>query len=762
MRIVSIGGGPAGLYFAIQMKRRDPSHHITVIERNRPYDTFGWGVVFSDETLRNLEGADPASKQEILDSFAHWDDIDIHFKGRTITSGGHGFCGIERRHLLNILQHRAEALGVELVFQREVDDVTEFADADLIVAADGINSRIRGRYAAHFRPQIDLRTNRFVWLGTHRVFAAFTFIFVETEFGWFQAHAYRFNADTSTFIVETTEAAWRAARLDQLDVAGTIAFCERLFAPWLDGHRLLANLAHLRGSAWIGFPRVANETWVMGNVVLMGDAAHSAHFSIGSGTKLALEDAIALARAFDAHGSDVPAALAAYEAERKIEVLRIQSAARNSTEWFENVARYTHLAPEQFAYSLLTRSQRISHENLRLRDRPWLEGMERWLADQAGQQTNTPIPPMFLPFRLRDMKLANRVVVSPMATYSATDGMPNDFHLVHLGARALGGAGLVFTEMVCVSPQGRITPGCAGLWSAAQRDAWARIVAFVHKRSAAKLCLQLGHSGPKGSTQLGWEEMDAPLAEGNWELIAASPIAWSERNQIPRQMTRDDMDAVREAFVVATQHGAEARFDMLELHAAHGYLISAFLSPLTNHRTDEYGGALENRLRFPLEVFRAMRVAWPTEKPMSVRISATDWVDGGNTGDDAVAIARAFQDAGVDLIDVSAGQTSILAQPVYGRMFQTPFADRIRNEIGIATMAVGNITEPDHLNAIIAAGRADLCALARPHLSDPHFSLRAAAGLGYAEQWWPPQYLAGKAQIERLARRADTDYSAVI
>ena len=427
MRIVSIGGGPAGLYFAIQMKRRDPSHHITVIERNRPYDTFGWGVVFSDETLRNLEGADPASKQEILDSFAHWDDIDIHFKGRTITSGGHGFCGIERRHLLNILQHRAEALGVELVFQREVDDVTEFADADLIVAADGINSRIRGRYAAHFRPQIDLRTNRFVWLGTHRVFAAFTFIFVETEFGWFQAHAYRFNADTSTFIVETTEAAWRAAGLDRLDVAGTIAFCEQLFAPWLDGHRLLANLAHLRGSAWISFPRVANETWVMGNVVLMGDAAHSAHFSIGSGTKLALEDAIALARAFDAHGSDVPAALAAYEAERKIEVLRIQSAARNSTEWFENVARYTHLEPEQFAYSLLTRSQRISHENLRLRDRPWLEGVERWLADQAGLHTNKPIPPMFLPFRLRDMKLANRVVVSPMATYSAADGTAERF-----------------------------------------------------------------------------------------------------------------------------------------------------------------------------------------------------------------------------------------------------------------------------------------------------------------------------------------------
>jgi anthraniloyl-CoA monooxygenase len=761
MRIVCVGGGPAGLYFAIQMKRRDPSHRISVVERNRPYDTFGWGVVFSDETLRNLAGADQPSKQEILDSFAHWDNIDIHFKGRVITSGGHGFCGIERKHLLNILQRRAEDLGVELVFEREVDDLAAFADADLIVGADGINSRIRNRYAALFKPTVQVAQNRFVWLGTHRVFEAFTFIFVQTEFGWFQAHAYRFNQDTSTFIVETTDANWRAAGLDRADTTGTIDFCERLFAPWLQGHALLANMAHLRGSLWLNFPRVANETWVHNNIVLVGDAAHTAHFSIGSGTKLALEDAIALARAFDRH-ADVPTALAAYEAERKIDVLRIQSAARNSTEWFENVARYAQLEPEQFAYSLLTRSQRISHENLRLRDRPWLDGMERWLGARAGHVCNRPTPPMFLPFQLRDMTLANRVVVSPMATYSAQDGMPDDFHMVHLGARALGGAGLVFTEMVCVTPQGRITPGCAGLWSKEQKEAWARIVAFVHKRSGAKICLQLGHSGPKGSTQLGWEQMDAPLREGNWELIAPSAIPWSPYNQVPRAMTREDMDAVRDAFVLATRHGAEAGFDMLELHAAHGYLLSAFISPLTNARTDDYGGSLRNRLRFPLEVFRAMRAAWPAHKPMSVRISATDWVEGGIVAADAVEIARAFKQEGVDLMDVSAGQTSIQAQPVYGRMFQTPFADRIRNEIGIATMAVGNITEPDHLNAIIAAGRADLCALARPHLSDPQFALRAAAGLGYAEQWWPPQYLAGKAQIERLLRRADTDYSAVI
>ncbi len=762
MRIVCIGGGPAGLYFAILMKLRDPRHRVSVIERNRADDTFGWGVVFSDETLRNLKGGDPRTEQRISDSFAHWDDIDIHFKGRVIRSGGHGFCGIERKRLLNILQERATELGVELIFQREVQDVTEFADADLIVAADGINSTIRTRYADHFRPSIDARTNRFAWLGTHKLFEAFTFIFVETEWGWFQAHAYRFNDDTSTFIVETREATWRAAGLDQMDVAQSVAFCERLFAPWLDGNALLTKMHHLRGSQFINFNRVSNATWVKGRIVLMGDAAHTAHFSIGSGTKLALEDAIGLAQSVDRCGADIPAALVTYETERRVEVLKLQSAARNSTEWFENVARYTHLEPEQFAYSLLTRSQRISHENLRLRDRDWLEGMEGWLAAHAGSGTpNRPIPPMFLPFKLRDMTLANRVVVSPMATYSARDGMPNDFHLVHLGSRALGGAGLVFTEMTCVTPEGRITPGCAGMYSDAQMQAWKRIVDFVHEQTGALICLQLGHSGLKGSTKVGWEGMDDPLDTGNWELIAPSPVPWSPRNQVPREMTRADMDALRDAFVRATRHAEAAGFDMVELHAAHGYLLSSFISPLTNRRMDEYGGSLVNRLRYPLEVFRTMRAAWPAHKPMSVRISATDWVDGGITVDDAVVIAHAFKQAGVDLMDVSAGQTSIEAKPVYGRMFQTPFADRIRNEVGVATMAVGNITEPDHVNSIIAAGRADLCALARPHLSNPNFVLHAAAELGYAEQVWPKQYLAGKAQFERTLKR-DSDMAIII
>lgn len=755
MRIVCIGGGPAGLYFAILMKRRDPSHQITVIERNRPYDTFGWGVVFSDETLRNLKGGDPESEERISAGFAHWDDIDIHFKGSVITSGGHGFCGIERKHLLNILQERAEGLGVELIFEREVTDLSEFAGADLIVASDGINSRIRTMYADSFKPTVALQQNKFVWLGTKKLFEAFTFIFIETQWGWMQAHAYRFNETTSTFIVEMREETWRAAGLDQADVAATTAFCERMFAPWLDGNALLSNARHLRGSAWISFPQVSCEHWVHKNVVLMGDAAHSAHFSIGSGTKLALEDAIGLARAFETH-ADVPTALAAYEADRRVESLRVVSAARNSTEWFEHVARYATMAPEQFAYSLLTRSQRISHENLRLRDRGYVAEMERWMTAQAGSvEANEAVPPMFLPFRLRGLLLSNRIVVSPMATYSATDGMPNDFHLVHLGARALGGAGLIFTEMTCVTPEGRITPGCPGIWSDEQMASWRRIVDFVHAQSDAAICLQLGHAGPKGSTKVGWEGYDEPLDAGNWPLLAPSEVAWSDANQVPKAMTRDDMDAVRDAFVQAARNGAAAGFDMLELHAAHGYLLSAFISPLTNHRADDYGGSFENRLRFPLEVFRAMRAVWPEQKPMSVRISATDWVEGGIDADAAVLIARAFREAGVDLLDVSAGQTSTMAKPVYGRMFQTPFSDRIRNEASVPTMAVGNITEFDQINSILASGRADLCALARPHLSDPHFTLQAAARQGYDKQVWPKPYLAGKAQLERLAKRGE-------
>ena len=752
MRIACIGGGPAGLYFAILMKAADAAHDITVVERNRPDDTFGWGVVFSDATLGKLAAADPESHAEIERNFHHWDDIHIHFKGSRITSGGHGFCGIGRRKLLNILQTRAAALGVKQVFETEITDDDRFADCDLIVAADGVNSLIRKKYAEAFQPDIDVRKCRYIWLGTKKKLDAFTFIFKETEWGWFQVHAYRFDADTSTFIVETREETWKAAGLDQLDQAGSIAFCEKLFAPYLDGNPLMSNARHLRGSAWLNFNRVLCHKWHHRNIVLIGDAAHTAHFSIGSGTKLAMEDAIALSEALRRE-ADVARALEAYEAERSIEALKLQSAARNRMEWFENVARYVHLDPVQFSYSLLTGSQRIGHENLKLRDRDYVARVEAWVAEKNGLEGQA-VPPMFAPFRLRGLELKNRVVVSPMAMYSAAEGVPGEFHFVHLGARALGGAGLVFTEMTCVAPDARITPACAGLWNDEQAAAWRRIVEFAHGNSSAKIGLQLGHAGAKGSTQLGWEEMDEPLQAGNWPLIAASPIPYGPRNQVPREMTRSDMDRVRDEFVRATRLGAEAGFDMLELHCAHGYLLSGFICPLTNRRRDEYGGTLANRLRYPIEVFRAIRAAWPQDRPISVRISAHDWAPGGNTPQDAVEIARLFKEAGADMIDVSSGQTTREAHPIYGRMYQTPFSDQIRNEVGIATIAVGNIFEADHVNSIIAAGRADLCALARPHLADAAWTLHAAAQQGFDAAAWPMQYLNGKAQLERNLARA--------
>lgn len=751
MRIVCIGGGPAGLYAALLLRQARPQDDITVVERQRPAETFGWGVVFSDQTLGNLAQADPPSHAAITASFHHWDAIEVHFKGRVITSGGHGFCGISRRRLLRVLQDRCAEVGVALRFQTDVTDLAPYRDADLIIASDGANSGVRRMFADQFGTAIDRRLCKYIWLGTPRRFEAFTFDFQPTEWGWFQAHAYQFDDDFSTFIVETPEENWRRAGLDRMTPDESVAFCTRLFADVLAGQPLRNNARHL-ADPWLNFPRVTNERWRHDNIILLGDAAHTAHFSIGSGTKLALEDAIALARAL-ARDADLDRALQSYEAERRIEVLKLQNAARNSMDWFEHVERYTALEAEQFAYSLLTRSQRISHENLRLRDRGYIAGVETWLAAQSGLPPE-PVPPMFTPFRLRGVELANRVVVSPMAMYSCADGLPDDFYLVHLGSRAHGGAGLIFTEMTCVAADARISPGCAGMYRPEHRDAWRRIVDYVHQRTPAKIGLQLGHAGPKGSTQRGWDDADAPLPEGNWPLIAPSPIPYGPRNQVPRPMTRADMDRVTAQFVQAAAWGAECGFDWLELHGAHGYLLASFLSPLTNQRTDEYGGDLANRCRYPLEVVRALRTVWPAEKPLSVRISAHDWAPGGNTPDDAVAIAQFLKDAGVDLIDVSSGQTTRQAQPVYGRMYQTPFADRIRNEVGIATMAVGAIYEPDHVNSIIAAGRADLCALARPHLADPYWTLHAAAQLGYHGVRWPDQYLNGQAQYERNLARA--------
>jgi anthraniloyl-CoA monooxygenase len=756
VKIACIGGGPAGLYFAISAKLRDPTHDVVVYERNRPGDTFGWGVVLSDQVLETLAANDAVTADAIHADFAYWDDIDVIRGGRSIRSGGHGFCGIGRKRLLNILQERAAGLGVEQLFETDVDDVEALAGSvDLVVAADGANSRVRERYADHFRPDVDLRPNRFIWLGSDRKLDAFSFVFEDTDHGPVWIHAYQFEPETSTVIVECGPETWAGLGFAELDTDETIAWCEEKFSGFLQGARLRSNAAHLRGSAvWLQFPRISCERWYRDNVVLMGDAAHTAHFSIGSGSRLAMEDAIDLA---DRLGTGtLPEVLAEYEAARKLEVMRLQSAARNSMEWFENFSRYEQLEPEQFAYALLTRSQRVSHENLRLRDESYLAGLEEWFTRRTtGDTAAGSRPPMFTPFRLRDLELANRIVVSPMSMYSAVDGVPADFHLVHYGARAHGGAGLVITEMTDVLPDGRITPGCAGIWNDEQTTAWRRIVDYVHEHTPAKIALQLGHAGPKGATKLEWEGANEPLEEGGWPLLAASAVPWSSANQVPKAMTRTDMDVVTEAYRRSAERAAAAGFDMVELHFAHGYLLSSFITPLTNRRTDEYGGSLENRLRYPLEIFNAVRGAFPGERPISVRISATDWVEvDGVIGNDAVAIADAFAAAGADILDISAGQTSTEARPIYGRMFQTPLSDQVRNETGVATMAVGNITEPDHVNSIIMAGRADLCCLARPHLADPNWTLRAAAELDYDGISWPIQYVAGGEQLRRLARRA--------
>ena len=757
MRIACLGGGPAGLYFAISMKLRDPSHDVTVIERNRPNDTFGWGVVLSDETLDNLAANDPTSAAMIKDHFAYWDDIALHYKGERLVSSGHGFCGIGRRQLLILLQDRARELGVALQFETEVVSAEVYReDYDVVVASDGLNSNTRQLYAEAFKPDIEQRLCQFVWLGTHQTFAdAFTFIFEETIHGWVWAHAYQFDDTTATFIVECAQDTFEKWGFGTMSQADSIAACEIIFKDHLGGHALMTNAHHIRGSAWLRFPRVLCQKWSHENIVLMGDAAATAHFSIGSGTKLALESAVSLADLLHSEVS-IHAAFARYEDERRLEVLRLQSAARNSLEWFETVERYLGLDPVQLNYSMLTRSQRISHENLRERDKGWLEGAERWFMDHAGCPPDSPLRvPMFAPYTLRQMDLKNRIVVSPMAQYKAVDGCPTDWHLIHYGERAKGGAGLVYTEMTCVSAEGRITPGCPGLYAQDHEAAWRRLTDFVHEHTDAKICCQIGHSGRKGSTQLGWEKMDAPLARDNWDLVSASAIPWSPENATPREISIDEMAEIKAQFTAAAEMADRAGFDMIELHAAHGYLVSSFLTPVSNSRTDRYGGSLENRLRWPLEVFAAMRAVWPAEKPMSVRISANDWVgDAGITPQDAVDIARAFHAAGADLIDVSAGQTSVDAKPVYGRMFQTPFSDRIRNEADIPTMAVGNIYEADHANSILMAGRADLVAVGRPHLADPYWALREGTKIGdrSAPDWALP-YLAGRDQAWRLADR---------
>ena len=754
MRIEVIGGGPAGLYFAILMKKARPSARITVHERNRADDTFGFGVVFSDQTLETFEKYDRESYRAITENFAYWDDIAIHYKDASFRVGGNGFCGCSRRTLLLLLQERARELGVEMHFQADVPGIEQFPDADLIVAADGINSAVREAHRDHFRPSVDMRPNKFTWMGSTKPLDAFTFYFKETEHGIFIAHTYQYEPGRSTWVLETDPETFEKAGIGAMSEQESADFLEGVFAEELDGHKLLINR-----SMWRNFPMIRNARTTMGNVVLLGDAKSTAHFSIGSGTKLAMEDAIALYESV-MRKPTIADALAHFEETRREEVEKTQHAADVSLVWFEHVKRYWHMDPVTFAFGVMTRSKAITYDNLELRAPDFVAAATRAFAEKVKASgldvdTQNPTVPAFQPLRLREMQVANRFVVSPMCMYSAVDGMPQDFHLVHYGSRAMGGAGLVFTEMTCVSPTARITPGCAGLWTDEQQSAWTRIVDFVHGQSDAKICLQLGHAGRKGASKLMWEGMDRPLPEDEaWPILSASALPYYPESQTPKAMDRADMDAVKADFVAAVERAIACGFDMIELHCAHGYLLASFLSPVTNQRDDEYGGSIENRLRYPLEVFEAMRAAWPQHKPMSVRVSATDWIEGGITGDDSVVIARAFAQAGADLIDVSTGQTSPASSPVYGRMFQTSFADQIRNEAEIATMAVGAITSADQANTILAAGRADLIALGRPHLADPSFTLRAAGDYGVGDIFAPKQYQPGKFQLLRNAERA--------
>ncbi len=738
MKVNIIGGGAGGLYLAILLKKADPRHQVSVFERNRADDTFGFGVVFSDAALDSVAQAEPEIHAEITRDFYHWDDIDIHYRGQVLRSSGHGFSGIERKRLLNILQQRAATLGVEQQFSRDIVELAPYLDADLVVGADGSNSTVRAKWADAFQPTIDWRPNRFVWLGTTFPFKAFTFYFKKNEHGLWRVHAYRYNQKHSTFIVEATEETFKKSGLKENDEDATIEFCEALFKEELAGHKLIKNR-----SLWRPFPIIRNARWHKDNIVLIGDAAHTTHFTIGSGTKLAFEDAVALRDAL-AQSKDAREAAERYEAARKPIVESFQRAAQVSLTWFEDTERYMELDPIQFGFSLLTRSFRVTHDELARRDPAYVASVNRWFAAKASAQAGVevpldpPPPPLFTPFRLREMLLPNRAVVSPMCQYLADEGTVNDWHLVHLGSRAVGGAGLVFTEMTDVSREGRISPGCAGMYKTEHVEAWKRIVNFVHTSSKAKIGMQLGHAGRKGSTKLAWLGMDEPLEEGGWPVLGPSPIPWTEHNPVPKEMMRADMDKVCDDHVRAAKMAEQAGFDMLELHFAHGYLLATFISPLSNQRNDEYGGSLENRLRFPLEVFDAVRAAWPKEKPISVRISATDWAPMGVQATDAVEMGKAFKAHGCDIIDVSAGQTVKYGKPVYGRQFQTPFSERVRIEAGIPTMAVGNISSYADVNTILAAGRADLCVLARMHLWDPYWTRHAAYELGWKADWPDP------------------------
>lgn len=753
-KITVIGGGPGGLYFAILAKKAWPDIHIDIHERNRRDDTFGFGVVFSDQTLGFLNTYDKPSYESIRRSFAYWDDVDVHYQGQRLRSAGNGFCGCSRLSLLQLLYDRAEELDIQLHFESEVAPDTSFDDSDLVIVADGVNSALREQHQEHFGTEIELRRNQFVWLGSTKPLEAFKYFFRQTEHGIMVMHAYQYEEGMSTWICEMQPETWQAHGFDQMDEETSAKQLEEIFAEDLGGHALITNR-----SLWRQFPMVRNKTWVKERMVLIGDSQHTAHFSIGSGTKLAMESSIALFESLKKF-NDIDEALAAFDTERRTDVEITQHAGDVSLAWFESMDEHWNVEPEKFAFQVMSRSKQITYENLRLRDANFVDNVVAAFIKaqrKAGYDVPDNTPPMFAPLKLREMTLSNRVVMSPMAQYSATDGLPGDWHLVHYGSRGIGGSGLIYTEMTCPSPEARITPGCTGIWNSDQTEAWTRIVNFVHANGEAKMCLQIGHAGRKGSTRLAWDGMDLPLESGNWPLVSASPLKYRDESATPAELDEADMNAMIDEFVGATKNADLAGFDMIEMHAAHGYLLASFLSPLTNQRTDKYGGSVENRLRFPLEMFNAMRAAWPQHKPMSVRISATDWSEGGLNEDDLLDICAAFKKAGVDVINVSTGQTVSDEKPIYGRMFQVPFADKIKHRVGIPTIVAGNITNADQVNTVILSGRADLVALARPHLTNAQFTADAAARSGYQGVDWPNPYMSGRFQAYMVGEREEEE-----
>ena len=757
MKISVVGGGPGGLYFSILTKKQRPDWEIEVFEQNQPDDTFGFGVVFSDETLNEFLSRDPATHELIRDEFAYWDDVAIHYKGNEIRCGGNGFCGTSRGTLLQILHKRCRKLAVVLNFGVQVNPEelsNKFSDSDIILASDGINSAIREHFKEDFKPSITLKSNRFCWMGSTRPMGEFNYFFKETPHGIICAHCYQYQGDGSTWVFEMDDACWSGHQFSEFDEERSKQKLEALFSEELLGHPLALNRSY-----WRQFPRIFCEQWWSGNIVILGDAKASAHFSIGSGTKLAMECGIALSDAVLEYGeANVQKAFEAYDKLRRTPCQITQHNADVSLAWFEHMSRSWDMEPMQFAMVVMCRAKSITYDNLKLRDEDFVrkaddEWYERHFRQTGEDVRKTRPTPMFTKFQLRKMQLSNRVVMSPMAQYSADeDANPTDWHKVHYGSHAMGGMGLMFIEMTCPSADARITPGCPGLWTDTHEARWKEIVEFIHASGSTKVCMQLGHAGRKGSTQLGWDKMDWPLVDEdqNWPLFSASPIPWMEGvSAVPKQLDRAQMDKVKADFVQATRRAARAGFDMLELHCAHGYLLASFLSPLTNQREDDYGGSVEQRLRYPIEVFSAMRDVWPEDRPMSIRVSASDWKEGGLNEGDLLTIAGAFRDVGCDLIDVSSGQTVSDQSPVYGRMFQSHLAEAVRNVPHIATMAVGAVTEAAQINTLLHTRRADLVALGRPHMWNPYFTHQAAAWYGIKTQPWPKQYYAGADQAFR-------------